>query len=115
MYCNVRFARVALYRRDVPTGDELSHLGSKGRNLGWLAHCEVKAMGHIDDTSVNSAANGPPSTARSRRHSSNIFGFMALFAPLPAHVTGNMIFLAADIARHQYDVIMKIAALPIFA
>jgi len=45
----------------------------------------------------------------------DIFGFMALFGLLPAHVTGNLIFLAVDIARHQYNLIMKIAALPIFA
>jgi uncharacterized membrane protein YoaK (UPF0700 family) len=45
----------------------------------------------------------------------DIFGFMALFGFLPAHVTGNLIFLAYDIARHQYNLLMKIAALPIFA
>jgi uncharacterized membrane protein YoaK (UPF0700 family) len=45
----------------------------------------------------------------------DIFGFMALLGLLPAHVTGNLIFLAVDLARHQYNVVMKIAALPIFA
>jgi uncharacterized membrane protein YoaK (UPF0700 family) len=45
----------------------------------------------------------------------DIFGFMALLGLLPAHVTGNLIFLAVDIAQGHYDVIMKIAALPIFA
>ena len=45
----------------------------------------------------------------------DIFGFMALLGLLPAHVTGNLIFLAVDIARHQYNLIMKTAALPIFA
>jgi uncharacterized membrane protein YoaK (UPF0700 family) len=45
----------------------------------------------------------------------DIFGFMALFGLLPAHVTGNLIFIAVDIARQQYNLIMKIAALPIFA
>ena len=45
----------------------------------------------------------------------DIFGFMALFGFLPAHVTGNLIFLAYDIARHQYNLFLKIAALPIFA
>jgi uncharacterized membrane protein YoaK (UPF0700 family) len=45
----------------------------------------------------------------------DVFGFMALLGLLPAHVTGNLIFLAFDLARHQYNVAMKIAALPIFA
>ena len=45
----------------------------------------------------------------------DIFGFMALLGLLPAHVTGNLIFLAIDIARHQPNLIMKIAAIPIFA
>ena len=45
----------------------------------------------------------------------DIFGFMTLLGLLPAHVTGNLIFIAVDLARHQYNVIMKIAALPIFA
>ena len=45
----------------------------------------------------------------------DIFGFMALLGLLPAHVTGNLIFLAIDIARHQSNLIMKIAAIPIFA
>ncbi len=45
----------------------------------------------------------------------DVFGFMALLGLLPAHVTGNLIFLAVDIARRHYDVAMKIAALPIFA
>ena len=31
----------------------------------------------------------------------DIFGFMALFGLLPAHVTGNLIFIAVDIARRR--------------
>jgi uncharacterized membrane protein YoaK (UPF0700 family) len=45
----------------------------------------------------------------------DVFGFMALFGLLAAHVTGNLVFLAVDIARGQYDVAMKLASLPIFA
>jgi len=45
----------------------------------------------------------------------DIFGFMAFFGLLPAHVTGNLVFIAVDIARHQYNLIMMVAALPIFA
>ena len=45
----------------------------------------------------------------------DIFSFTALLGLLPAHVTGNLIFLAVDLARHEYNVVMKVAALPIFA
>jgi len=88
-------------------------------------------MGHgIDDAAANSAANQPAPhhlIAPAFEHVAfpvalgfvagfvDVFGFMALFGFLPAHVTGNLIFLAVDIARHNYDLIMKIAALPIFA
>jgi uncharacterized membrane protein YoaK (UPF0700 family) len=94
-------------------------------------HPGINAMGHgIDDTSVSSAASKPAQhhlITPAFEHVAfpvalgfvagfvDIFGFMALFGFLPAHVTGNLIFLAVDIARHQYDLIMKIAALPIFA
>jgi uncharacterized membrane protein YoaK (UPF0700 family) len=94
-------------------------------------HSEVKAMAHgVDDTSANSATNpvAPhhlitpafehvafPIALGFVAGFVDIFGFMALFGFLPAHVTGNLIFLAVDIARHNYDLIMKIAALPIFA
>ena len=45
----------------------------------------------------------------------DIFSFTALLGLLPAHVTGNLILLAVDLARHEYNVVMKVAALPIFA
>jgi hypothetical protein len=45
----------------------------------------------------------------------DIFSFTALLGLLPAHLTGNLIFLAVDLARHEYNVVMKVAALPIFA
>jgi uncharacterized membrane protein YoaK (UPF0700 family) len=45
----------------------------------------------------------------------DIFSFTALLGLLPAHVTGNLIFLAIDLARHESSVVMKVAALPIFA
>lgn len=45
----------------------------------------------------------------------DIFGFMAWYGLLAAHVTGNLIFLAVDIARGQYQLVMKLLALPIFA
>jgi uncharacterized membrane protein YoaK (UPF0700 family) len=45
----------------------------------------------------------------------DLFGFMAWYGLLAAHVTGNLIFLAYDITRGQYDLVMKLAALPIFA
>ena len=45
----------------------------------------------------------------------DIFGFMAWFGLLAAHVTGNLIFLAVDIARGDYSLVMKLLALPIFA
>ena len=44
-----------------------------------------------------------------------IFGFMAWFGLLTAHVTGNLIFLAVDLARGDYALVMKLLALPIFA
>lgn len=88
-------------------------------------------MAHdLDDASVNSLANKPgqhhlitpafehiafPVALGFVAGFVDIFGFMALFGFLPAHVTGNLIFLAYDIARHQYNLLMKIAALPIFA
>jgi Protein of unknown function (DUF1275) len=34
----------------------------------------------------------------------DIFSFTALLGLLPAHVTGNLIFLAVDLARHEYSV-----------
>jgi uncharacterized membrane protein YoaK (UPF0700 family) len=90
-----------------------------------------QATGHgVDDTSVDSAANKAAQrdlVTPAFEHVAfpvalgfvagfvDIFGFMALFGLLPAHVTGNLIFIAVDIARHQYNLIMKIAALPIFA
>ena len=88
-------------------------------------------MGHgVDDTSVKSAANKAAQhhlIVPAFEHAAfpvalgfvagfvDIFGFIALFGLLPAHVTGNLIFIAVDIARQQYNLIMKIAALPIFA
>jgi uncharacterized membrane protein YoaK (UPF0700 family) len=45
----------------------------------------------------------------------DLFGFLAWYGLLAAHVTGNLIFLAYDITRGQYDLVMKLAALPIFA
>ena len=45
----------------------------------------------------------------------DLFGFMAWYGLLAAHVTGNLIFLAYDITRGQYNLVMKLAALPIFA
>jgi uncharacterized membrane protein YoaK (UPF0700 family) len=45
----------------------------------------------------------------------DLFGFMAWYGLLAAHVTGNLIFLAFDITRGQYDLGMRLAALPIFA
>ena len=45
----------------------------------------------------------------------DIFGFMAWYGLLAAHSTGNLIFLAVDLARGQYALVMKALALPIFA
>ena len=45
----------------------------------------------------------------------DLFGFMAWFGLLAAHVTGNLIFLAYDITRGEYALVMKLAALPVFA
>jgi uncharacterized membrane protein YoaK (UPF0700 family) len=45
----------------------------------------------------------------------DLFGFMAWYGLLAAHVTGNLIFLAYDITRGQYELVMKLATLPIFA
>ena len=42
------------------------------------------------------------------------FGFIALHGLLPAHVTGNLVFIAIDLARGQNDIGMKLAAVPIF-
>jgi Protein of unknown function (DUF1275) len=105
-----------------------SHPAIAARLLG-PAGCQ--AMGHgVDDTSVDSAATKAaqhypvtpafehiafPGALGFVAGFVDIFGFMALFGLLPAHVTGNLIFIAVDIARHQYNLIMKIAALPIFA
>jgi hypothetical protein len=86
-----------------------------------------KAMGHgVDDTSVDSPATKAAQhylVTPAFEHIAfpvalgfvagfvDIFGFMALFGLLPAHVTGNLIFIAVDIARHQYNLIKRIAAL----
>jgi uncharacterized membrane protein YoaK (UPF0700 family) len=94
-------------------------------------HSDAEAIEHgVDDRSVTSTANKPGEhrlIVPSFEHVAfpvalgfvagfvDIFGFMALFGLLPAHVTGNLIFIAVDIARQQYNLIMKIAALPIFA
>ena len=45
----------------------------------------------------------------------DIFGFMAWYGLLAAHVTGNLIFLAVDIARGEHALVMRLLALPIFA
>lgn len=45
----------------------------------------------------------------------DIFGFLAWYGLLTAHVTGNLIFIAVDIAAGRYDMAMKFLALPIFA
>lgn len=42
------------------------------------------------------------------------FGFIALQGLLPAHVTGNLVFIAIDLARGQNDIGLKLAALPVF-
>ena len=45
----------------------------------------------------------------------DVFGFMAWYGLLTAHATGNLIFLALDLVRGQYELVMKLLALPIFA
>ena len=45
----------------------------------------------------------------------DLFGFLAWYGLLAAHSTGNLIFLAVDLVRGQYEVVMKSLALPIFA
>lgn len=45
----------------------------------------------------------------------DVFGFMAWYGLLAAHVTGNLVFIAVDLAEGHYDLVMKAAALPIFA
>jgi uncharacterized membrane protein YoaK (UPF0700 family) len=45
----------------------------------------------------------------------DLFGFMAWYGLLAANVTGNLIFLAYDITRGEYALILKFSALPIFA
>lgn len=45
----------------------------------------------------------------------DIFGFMAWYGLLTAHVTGNLLFLAVNIAVGEYQLVMKLLALPIFA
>jgi len=44
----------------------------------------------------------------------DVFGFLSYSRLLPAHVTGNVVFLALSLAHHDHSIIMKIAALPIF-
>ncbi|WP_284945391.1 YoaK family protein [Acidisoma cladoniae] len=44
----------------------------------------------------------------------DVFGFTTLGGLLPAHVTGNLVFLAIDLAHHQYHVILNVIAVPIF-
>lgn len=45
----------------------------------------------------------------------DLFGFMVWRGLLTSHVTGNLSFLAYDIARGHFDLVMKLVALPIFA
>jgi uncharacterized membrane protein YoaK (UPF0700 family) len=45
----------------------------------------------------------------------DLFGFMAWYGLLVAHVTGNLVFFAYNITQGQYALVMKFAALPIFA
>jgi uncharacterized membrane protein YoaK (UPF0700 family) len=45
----------------------------------------------------------------------DLFGFMAWYGLLAANVTGNLIFLAYDITRGEYALVLKFSALPIFA
>lgn len=44
----------------------------------------------------------------------DVFGFSRLSGLLPAHITGNLIFLALYLAHGQYAVAMFLLALPIF-
>jgi uncharacterized membrane protein YoaK (UPF0700 family) len=44
----------------------------------------------------------------------DVFGFTELNGLLPAHVTGTLIFLAINLSHGQYNIILKLAALPIF-
>lgn len=44
----------------------------------------------------------------------DVFGFSRLSGLLPAHVTGNLIFLALYLAHGHYQVLIFVAALPIF-
>jgi uncharacterized membrane protein YoaK (UPF0700 family) len=44
----------------------------------------------------------------------DVFGFTQLHGLLPAHVTGTLIFLAINLSHGQYNIILKLAALPIF-
>lgn len=44
----------------------------------------------------------------------DVFGFSRLAGLLPAHVTGNLIFLALYLAHGKFEVLMFLAALPIF-
>ncbi|GAB0114983.1 YoaK family protein [Acidisoma sp. C75] len=44
----------------------------------------------------------------------DVYGFTRLSGLLPAHITGNLIFLAIYLAHNHYDVLMFVAALPVF-
>jgi uncharacterized membrane protein YoaK (UPF0700 family) len=44
----------------------------------------------------------------------DVFGFTRLGGLLPAHITGNLIFLAIYLSHGHYQVLMFVAALPIF-
>jgi uncharacterized membrane protein YoaK (UPF0700 family) len=44
----------------------------------------------------------------------DVYGFTRLSGLLPAHITGNLIFLAIYIAHGRFDVLMYVLALPIF-
>jgi uncharacterized membrane protein YoaK (UPF0700 family) len=44
----------------------------------------------------------------------DVFGFMRLFGLLAAHVTGNLVFTAIEIARGGSEIAVKLAALPMF-
>jgi uncharacterized membrane protein YoaK (UPF0700 family) len=44
----------------------------------------------------------------------DVFGFTQLYRMLPAHVTGNLIFLAINVSHGKDYVILELAALPIF-
>ena len=45
----------------------------------------------------------------------DLFGFLQWHGLLAAHVTGNLIFLAYDITRGNYHLVMRLLALPLFA